>query len=185
MHVALADMLTNCHRCTKAKGDWVGHLSEIPIRVEYAAANQASSIRLSPAGTAVIDDIERLLDDYRAFGHAGAIDLRWLPLLPGDIEHLKNILGTGEVEATIAALGSSSAQETAIQCVWWITHRGTDDATIGHWIEITEVPSLLRSDRSAIPYALQALRERAVSFGGAVRPFTTNEPDTRGGTHDN
>lgn len=163
----------------------MGHLSEIPIRIEYATASHATSLRLSPAGSAVIDDIERLLEDYRAFGHAGAIDLRWLPLLPGDLERLREILGTGEVKATIAALGESTAEETALQCVWWITHRGTDDAMIGHWIEITEVPSLLRSDRSSIPYALQALRERAISFGGTTQLFTTHEPDTRGGAHDN
>jgi hydrogenase-1 operon protein HyaF len=160
----------------------VDRLSEIPIRIEYAASAQPNDDRLSPAGLAVLRDIERLLGEYQAFGHAGSIDLRWLPLLPGDLERLKDILGTGEVGATIAALGSSTAQETAIQCVWWITHRGTDDAMIGHWIEITEVPSLLRSDRSSIPYALQTLRERAISFGGATLPFT-NEPDARGGTH--
>lgn len=166
----------------------MGHLSEIPIRIEYAVANLATRTSidsLSPAGLAVIDDIERLLDDYQTFGHPGAIDLRWLPLFPGDLDRLKEILGTGEVNAEIAALGTSTAQETAVQCVWWITHRGTDDAVIGHWIEITDVPSLLRSDRSAIPYALQALRERAISFGGVTQPFTTHEPDTQGGTHDN
>lgn len=154
-------------------------LSAIPIRVEGATAGPVAADRISPAGLAIISEIERLLADYEAFGHAGAIDLRWLPLLPGDLGHLKEILGTGEVSATIAALGASSVQETAIQCVWWVTHRGSDDALLGHWIEITEVPSILRSDRAAIPYALQALRERAMSFGGAI----TNEPDAQGGTH--
>ncbi len=166
----------------------MGKISEIPIRIEYAIANLAtrtSADRLSPAGLAVIDDIERLLDEYQTFGHPGAIDLRWLPLFPGDLDRLQEILGTGEVNAEIAALGTSSARETALQCVWWITHRGTDEAVIGHWIEVTDVPSLLRSDRSAIPYALQALRERAISFGGTVEAITTHEPETPGGTHDN
>lgn len=163
----------------------MNRLSEIPIRIEYAAAGQAVANRLSPAGLAVLGEIEKVLGDYHAFGHAGAIDLRWLPLFPGDLERLREILGTGEVSAKIAALGASTVQETSIQCVWWVTHGGTDDAMIGHWIEITEVPSLLRSDRAAIPYALQELRERAMSFGGATHPFTNEADahDAKGGSH--
>lgn len=145
----------------------------IPIRIESAVARTGQGKSLSPAGLAIISEIESLLGDYQAFGHAGAIDLRWLPLMPGDLDCLKEVLGTGEVNATIAALGASAARETAIPCVWWVTHRGSDDALIGDWIEITEVPSLLRSDRAAIPYALQALRERTTLFGGAI----TSESD--------
>jgi hydrogenase-1 operon protein HyaF len=145
----------------------VDRLSAIPIRIEGATAAPVADDRISPAGLAIVSEIERLLSDYQAFGRAGAIDLRWLPLLPGDLDRLKEILGSGEVTATIAALGASTVQETAIQCVWWVTHRGSEDV-IGDWIEITEVPSILRSDRAAIPYALQALRERAMSFAGAI-----------------
>lgn len=154
-------------------------LSSIPIRIAGTPAGPVSNDRLSPVGLAILSEIEKLLGDYQAFGHAGAIDLRWLPLLPGDLDRLKEILGTGEVRATMDALGASTVQETAIQCVWWVTHRGSDDALLGDWIEVTEVPSILRSDRAAIPYALQALHERAMSFGGAI----TNEPDAQGGKH--
>lgn len=124
--------------------------------------------------------MEVLLDDYQTLGHTGAIDLRWLPLYPGDIEKLRDVLGTGEVAATVAALGDSTVQETAIPCVWWVTHHGGEANLIGHWIEISETPSLLRSDRTLIAFGLLSLRGRAATFGGASYPFT-NEPDAEGG----
>ena len=151
-------------------------LAAIPIRIERAGAPTAPEVRVSAAALAIISEIERHLSDFLAFGRTGTIDLRWLPLQPADIDHLKEFIGTGEVRATIDALGTSIVQETATPCVWWVSHGGSD-GVIGDWLEITEVPSILRSDRAAIPHALQALGERRKCFAGAI----TDEPDTKGG----
>lgn len=107
-----------------------------------------------------------MLSNYQAYGRHDSIDLRWLSLLPGDLDSLREVLGAGEVRAEVSALGVSVAYETAIQCVWWVEHYGQDGESRGHWIEITEVPSLLRSDRAAIAYGLETLRDRISSLGG-------------------
>lgn len=158
----------------------MSRLSDIPVRQVHARPCAANCDALSPGGVAVLAEMERLLNDYQTFGHAGSIDLRWLPLVPGDLEKLRDILGTGEVAAIVDALGESTVKETAISCVWWITHRGGEDGLLGHWVEIAETASLLRSDRNLISFSLLALRGRAATFGGASYPFT-NEPDAEGG----
>lgn len=141
-------------------------LSEIPIRVDFDPGLLSQSRGISPAGVAILSEIENLLEQYQAFGRNGSIDLRWLSLLPGDLDRLHEVLGTGEVSAQVNALGISTARETAIQCVWWVEHCGPEGESLGQWIEVTEVPSLLRSDRASIAYGLEALRDRIVSFGG-------------------
>lgn len=141
-------------------------LSDIPVRVDFGAIPAKDARGISAAGLAILYEIETLLEHYQAFGQNGSIDLRWLSLLPGDLDRLHEILGTGEVSAQVDALGTSTARETAIQCVWWVEHCGPDGESHGQWIEITEVPSLLRSDRASIAYGLETLRDRISSFSG-------------------
>ena len=141
-------------------------LSDIPVHIEFCAGPAKEPSGISPAGLAILHEIESLLKDYQAFGRNGSIDLRWLSLVPGDLDRLHEILGSGEVSAKVDALGVSTARETAIQCVWWVEHCGPDGESHGQWIEITEVPSLLRSDRASIGYGLEMLRDRISSFGG-------------------
>lgn len=144
----------------------MSRLSEIPIRVDFVPASLRQTEGISPTGVAILSEIESLLAQYQAFGRNGSIDLRWLSLLPGDLDRLHDVLGTGEVSAQVNALGISTARETAIQCVWWVEHCGPEGESLGQWIEVTEVPSLLRSDRASIAYGLETLRDRIVSFGG-------------------
>ena len=154
----------------------MSRLSEIPVRIEFDAGGLSKAARLSPAGLAILSEIEALLEHYQAFGQHGSIDLRWMSLLPGDIELLLDVLGTGEVCATVSALGSSTVRETAIQCVWLIEHCGPEGEKLGQWIEVTEAPALLRSDRSSIAYGLETLRSRIASFGAAA-PTSDTERD--------
>lgn len=141
-------------------------LTDIPIHIELDPQRLVQSDGISPAGIAILHEIEALLERYQAFGLNGSIDLRWLALLPGDLERLQEVLGSGEVSARVDALGVATVRESAIHCVWWVEHCGPDGQFQGQWIEITEVPSLLRSDRAAIGYGLESLRERISSFGG-------------------
>ena len=53
------------------------------------------------------------------------------------------MLGTGEVAATVDALGLTRARETAVPGVWWVTHHDGDDAVVGELIEITACPELI------------------------------------------
>lgn len=145
----------------------MARLCDIPIRIEHNTASGAGHSRISAAVLAILHEVQEMLEQYQAFGQHGSIDLRWLSLLPGDIDQLRDVLGDGEVTAQVNALGASSARETAIACVWWVEHGGPDGESLGTWIEVTEAPALLRSDRASIPYGLDTLRDRLVSFGGA------------------
>lgn len=143
-------------------------LSDIPIRVDSSGDRAAQPSGGSPAALAILHEVEALLARYQAYGHQGSVDLRWMSLMPGDLDWLREVLGTGEVRAEISALGVSTVCETAIQCVWWVEHRGPVGEALGQSIDICEVPSLLHSDRAAIAYGLEALRDRIESFG--IRP---------------
>lgn len=167
--------LASCERAGPAAGEdtdeQMSCMSDIPICAACTFPSLAPSEPLSPAGVAVLAEIERFLEDYRIRGRGGVINLGWARLVPGDLERLREILGTGGASVTIAALGGSSIQETAIPCVWWLSHRSGEDRLTGHWIEIAEVPALLRGDRTSISPGLDALRERAATLGGAGYPF--------------
>ena len=51
----------------------------------------------------VLHAVDRLLDT----GEPTTIDLAGLPFGPGELEHLEEMLGTGEVTATLDALGTA------------------------------------------------------------------------------
>ena len=61
----------------------------------------------------------------------------------GKNEQIREILGIGEVEIQIDALGPTLIQETAFPGVWWLEHRNADDVLTGRYIEITAVPALV------------------------------------------
>lgn len=150
----------------------MNHMADIPVEAAYALPRMANREGLSLAGVAVLAEVERLLEEYRVRGRGGVIALRWARLFPGDLERLRDILGAGEVAISVAALAGSTIQETAIPCVWWLSHCNGEAKLSGHWIEIAEVPALLHSDRASIPQGLHNLRERAASLAGVGYPFS-------------
>jgi len=140
--------------------------TDIPIRIEScnprpAAATDAA---FSPV-RAVLTEIETLLQRFHGTGDAGSIDLRCLAQSPDEMAALRGVLGEGEVRADIRFLGSSIAEETAIPCVWWVTHRDNDDRVVAELLEINELPDIVRSDRAFVPQAIESLRQRQAVLG--------------------
>ena len=86
------------------------------------------------------------------------IDLRSLPLAPGEEEKLLNTLGHGEVHASLNALGPTEIVETGYPGVWVVLHYNTDREVIGKFIEICEIPELLRSQQGDIREGLEQLQ---------------------------
>jgi len=78
------------------------------------------------------------------------IDLQCLPLAPGEEERIEEVLGQGEVRAEIDALGPTIIQETSYPGVWLVTHRNTEQAVVGRFIEVTHIPELLKSQQADI-----------------------------------
>ncbi len=143
-------------------------LHEIPIVVTNAPARGGLSARSAGPATsamlAILNEIEAKLETLATNGRNSTIDLRWLIGSKPDLDLLRNALGVGEVAATITAAGNTDVQETAVPCVWWVTHSDYDGQRLGEFIEITEVPELLRSDRLAISQGLAGLRARCAQI---------------------
>jgi len=96
----------------------------------------------------------KLLDD----GGRTVIDLRSIPLAPGEEQKLLDELGRGEVHAQLSALGSSDFVETRYPGVWVVEHFNSNDEVIGKFIEVCDIPDLLRSQQDDIREGLEQLQ---------------------------
>jgi hydrogenase-1 operon protein HyaF len=85
--------------------------------------------------------LAKLLDDG---GHT-VIDLRSIPLAPGEEEKLLATLGRGEIVAQLSALGPSEILETRFPGVWLVTHYNNDNEVIGKFIEVCRLPRILQA----------------------------------------
>jgi hydrogenase-1 operon protein HyaF len=82
------------------------------------------------------------------------IDLRALPLAPGEEAKIEEKLGKGEVHARIDALGPSEIVETGIAGVWLVTHYNAEEEILGRYIEICRIPAILESQDQDIEYGM-------------------------------
>jgi hydrogenase-1 operon protein HyaF len=140
-------------------------IHEIPVVVFNDAANDsAPDVPTNSVVLAVLNELEAKLDALVADNEESTIDLRWMSGMPLNFELLRKTLGQGEVAATITNVGSTLVQETAVPCVWWISHRDSEGSRQGEFIEITDVPELLRSDRLSIQQGLAKLRVRCAQL---------------------
>jgi len=99
--------------------------------------------------------LQRLVDS----GETTVIDLRSLPMAPGEEARIEATLGRGEVEATLNALGPSKIHETSIPGVWWIVHYNEDEAVMGKFIEVARVPSILNAQTVDLQVGIGAMSE--------------------------
>jgi hydrogenase-1 operon protein HyaF len=98
--------------------------------------------------------LRRLLDSEQS----SIIDLRSIPLAPGEEETLLDTLGCGEVHAKLSALGPSEIYETRFAGVWLVTHYNAENNVIGRFIEITRLPDILQSQTEDMAAALEQLQ---------------------------
>ncbi len=115
-------------------------VDEIPVRVKAAYGN------VRPVLVEILHALDRLLDD----GIPTTIDLASLPFGPGELDHLEETLGQGELVAQLDALGNSRIRETAYPGVWWIEHRNVNDEVVGRYLEVTRLPEILCSQDADI-----------------------------------
>ena len=131
-------------------------LRGIPI----AVADDDAGLTLSGNADPILHEIRSLLKDLVTSGKSASIDLRSLPLLPSDYEKLKEVLGQGEVSATVDAMGLTQARETAVHGVWWVTHYNSDETIIAEFIEVTDMPEILRTHPADARVGLDLLQSR-------------------------
>ena len=144
-------------------------LPSIPVQVEAQAGGGSRHGNALAILYEVRHALERLIDT----GEATRIDLSAIPFGAADEAGLTALLGTGEVHATIEALGPTSVRETAIPGVWLVDHRNTAGERLTLHLEITCIPGILRTQCRELDTAVAALDARlATATPGGSRPIS-------------
>lgn len=123
-------------------------LIDIPVKALEAPTGMAQ---------AVLHELSGHLANLAESGKTSIIDLLSLPMTETDLNELADLLGVGEVEATISSIGSSSIRETAYRGIWWVTHYGDDEKILSELIEVTRVPEILVTHMDDIRHSAQSM----------------------------
>ena len=107
----------------------------------------------------ILHEIRHALERLIKTGEPSTIDMRSIPLAPGEEETIIDRLGQGEVSAQLDALGPSEIRETRFAGVWLITHYNENESVIGRFIEITEIPDILKAQHEDMSHAARRLHE--------------------------
>lgn len=126
----------------------------------------------------ILHEIRHALRKLLVTGHTGIIDLRSIPLAPGEEDTLLDTLGCGEVHAKLDALGPSEILETRFAGVWLITHYNEDNSIIGRFIEITTLPEILKSQQEDMEASLGQLETALSQAPGTETTEPPAETDT-------
>jgi hydrogenase-1 operon protein HyaF len=99
----------------------------------------------------LLHEIRHALVQLLEQGKETVIDLRGIPLAPGEEVAIEQALGEGEVRATLSALGPSEIRETSFPGVWLVTHYNHHNQVVGKFVEVAAVPALLMSQAEEWP----------------------------------
>jgi len=91
----------------------------------------------------LLHEIRHALAGFVDHGDTTVIDLRAIPMGPGEEDRLLELLGRGEVSIRLDSLGPSDIVETNIPGVWLVTHYNAADEIIGRFIEICACPAIV------------------------------------------
>jgi len=105
----------------------------------------------------LLHEIKHALDNLIETGQSSIIDLRSIPLAPGEEDKILDTLGRGEVLAQLNALGLSEIIETQYAGVWLVTHYNDENNIISRFIEVTTIPEILCSQTEDIMAAYSSL----------------------------
>ena len=105
----------------------------------------------------LLHEIKHALDNLIETGQTSIIDLRSIPLAPGEEDKILSTLGQGEVLAKLNALGLSEVIETQYAGVWLVTHYNDENTIISRFIEVTTMPEILCSQTEDIMKAYSSL----------------------------
>jgi hydrogenase-1 operon protein HyaF len=122
-------------------------LDAITVKVEAATGN------VEP----LLHEIRHALQRVAEGREGTVIDLRRLPLAPGEEERIESVLGKGEVRAELDAIGPTVVQETSYAGVWLVTHRNTEHAVVARFIEVTRMPEILQAQLADIESGISRL----------------------------
>jgi hydrogenase-1 operon protein HyaF len=143
----------------------MAELTDIPIRIEQPDAEPQHFGNALP----LLNEIRHALARFAEQGEPTRIDLAAMPFGPGDEERLMALLGRGEVEASVDALGPTRIWETRFAGVWVLDYANVDGERIALQIEIDDIPQMLRTQGADIVDSLAAL-DAALASATAADP---------------
>lgn len=108
----------------------------------------------------LLHEIRHALRNLLENGETTTIDLRGLPMAPGEQEQLLEMLGKGELSIRLDALGKSEIFESRFAGVWLIIHYNSNEEVMGKYIEVTRIPVILKTQTADIEESLEALQVR-------------------------
>jgi hydrogenase-1 operon protein HyaF len=114
-----------------------------------------------PTGNLIplLHEIRHALSRWLERGEAHVMDLRSIPLAPGEEDSLLEQLGVGEVNARLSVMGPSDVIETRYPGVWLITHYNESENITGRFLEVCEVPDILKSQAEDSRAGLERLEK--------------------------
>jgi hydrogenase-1 operon protein HyaF len=115
----------------------------------------------------LLHEIRHALAQLLEQGKETVIDLRSIPLAPGEEDAIEQALGEGELLAALSALGPSEFRETSYPGVWVVTHYNRDEQIVGKFVEVAFVPALLRAQTEDIAAGLRRMEVRLMDDGGS------------------
>lgn len=134
----------------------MSRLEDIGVRIEPVGAGAEEWGNALP----ILHEIRHGLGRLAETGEPTVIDLRSVPFGPGDEERLLGLLGHGEVEATLKALGTTRIWESAVPAVWLIDHYNGEGERIALHIQIDRIPDILCTQSEDIQEAAGLLDAR-------------------------
>ena len=138
--------------------------ASIPVMTEVKFNIQVSD-ELTQNVKPLLHEIKHALDALIETGKTSIIDLRSIPLAPGEEDKILNTLGQGEVLAKLNTLGLSEIVETQYAGVWVVTHYNDEGNIISRFIEVTTMPIILCSQTEDILSAYSRITETLESNG--------------------
>lgn len=112
---------------------------------------------------ALLDDIRMALQLLLDKGEETIIDFTNFPCDEKCEKALKDILGRGNVTASLNIFGCDSIIETGIHGVWWVYHLNDVGAILTKSLYIAYVPSILPAQRDDIEYGINVLSRRQLN----------------------
>ena len=140
----------------------MSELSQIPVTTEPGSWDQ---LPVPPLVKAVLLELMDMVVALDETGATNFIDIKSLPLMHNELEQLRHVLGKGEVEATVEALGPSHITETLIPGVWWVTHNNAQGEVVSEFIEVTSLPEILVSQHEELWNNVDLLKARLKEYG--------------------
>jgi hydrogenase-1 operon protein HyaF len=122
-----------------------------------------------PLVRSLLSEVLRKLQRLASEGVDGSIDLKTLPMTAPQRQDLAEVLGEGEVTATVEVAGPSRVRETGYDGVWWVEHVGVHGAVLAESLEVARVPEILRAHPADVSAAAARLSAALEAMKGTPR----------------